>query len=169
MATQDDGGSHSEEHEEDADASDSRDAEELAEDERMFKKLKFVQDRIVITNELELVEDLIDRAERKQAKHVEGGSTGYGQLLSCLGGCLCTALHNLLRQMVGNERAWFMAQHALANTMINNIMVNAVSKRADEMMQELLAEEASGTATTDQEKKSKKKKNKKKKNNKKKK
>jgi hypothetical protein len=140
------------------------DDEKLALQVKMFRQLKVVRGNIVVPNKLSFAEEMIDLSECKQPKHVQDGSHGYAQVLSCLGGCVCIALLDMLGQMVSNERAWFMAKHALAKTTIEMIMNKGVSKRADQIMQELLlAEEAAGTAADQIKKKRKKKKKQKKK------
>jgi hypothetical protein len=140
--------------EQDTSSGDATASSELSDGEliaqRMFDRLQFLRGRIVIPNKLEFVKHLISRIECTQSKDERHG---YGQVLSCLGGCLRTGLNNMLRDMVENERTWCMAQHVLAKTIIEAVMIKVASNRSDEVMQQLLAEEAAGTAMADKERK----------------
>ena len=144
--------------EEDMEASPDAD---IAHAERMFKKLSYVDGRIVIPNDSTYVQELLDRAERsmrgeEQSHHVKQGSLGQDEVLSCLGGCLYEELQNLWRQMVNNERSWCMLQHVVSSAVLQNVEVKVDEKTGDAIMLELLAEEEA-SKQADEQKKSKKK------------
>ena len=158
---------------------------DIAHAERMFKKLSYVDGRIVIPNDSTYVQELLDRAERsmrgeEQSHHVKQGSLGQDEVLSCLGGCLYEELQNLWRQMVNNERSWCMLQHGeyasnphhnlisrdvsdrlavfpvVSSATLTNVEVKVDEKTGDAIMMELLAEEEA-SKQADEQKKSKKK------------
>lgn len=151
-----DGHGHSDE--DDLDVSPDAD---IAHAERMFKKLSYVDGRIVIPNDSTYVQELLDRAERsmrgeEQSHHVKQGSLGQDEVLSCLGGCLYEELQSLWRQMVNNERSWCMLQHVVSSATLTNVEVKVDEKTGDQIMLELLAEEEA-QKTADEQKRSKKK------------
>ena len=122
------------------------DTDDIAHAERLFKKLSYVNGRIVIPNDATYVQELLDRAERsmrgeQQSQHVKQGSLGQDEVLSCLGGCLWEELQNLWRQMVNNERSWCMLQHVASMATLTHIDVSVDEKVGDRIMLELLAEE----------------------------
>ena len=161
------GDGHSDESDEDGHGHSDEDGLDVSPDadiahaERMFKKLSYVDGRIVIPNDSTYVQELLDRAERsmrgeEQSHHVKQGSLGQDEVLSCLGGCLYEELQSLWRQMVNNERSWCMLQHVVSSATLTNVEVKVDEKTGDRIMLELLAEEEA-QKTADEQKRSKKK------------